>query len=122
MRTGDRYSRDADGYYWHAGRSDDMLKVGGLWVSPIEVEHVLLEHDAVRECAVVAREDADGLVKPLAFVVLRDGNAGTPALAAALQDFVRTRLADYKRPRWVEFLDELPRTATGKVQRFKLRG
>jgi benzoate-CoA ligase family protein len=122
MRTGDRYSRDAEGFYWHAGRSDDMLKVGGLWVSPIEVENVMLEHEAVRECAVVAREDADALVKPLAFVVLRDGTAGTPALAAALQDFVRTRLADYKRPRWVEFLDELPRTATGKVQRFRLRG
>ena len=121
MRTGDRYSRDADGFYWHAGRADDMLKVGGLWVSPIEVENVMLEHEAVRECAVVGREDADALVKPLAFVVLRDGADGTPALAAALQDFVRARLAEYKRPRWVEFLDELPRTATGKVQRFKLR-
>ena len=122
MRTGDRYSRDADGFYWHAGRADDMLKVGGLWVSPIEVENVLLEHEAVRECAVVGREDADALVKPMAFVVLRPGHAGTAGLAAALQDFVRTRLAEYKRPRWVEFLDELPRTATGKVQRFKLRG
>jgi len=122
MRTGDRYSQDADGFYWHAGRGDDMLKVGGLWVSPIEVENVLLEHDEVRECAVVGREDADALVKPAAFVVLRGGTAGTPELAAALQDFVRRRLADYKRPRWVEFLDELPRTATGKLQRFKLRG
>jgi benzoate-CoA ligase family protein len=121
MRTGDRYSQDADGFYWHAGRADDMLKVGGLWVSPVEVENALLEHDAVQECAVVGREDADALVKPLAFVVLRAGTAGTPALAAALQNFVRTRLADYKRPRWVEFLDELPRTATGKIQRFKLR-
>jgi benzoate-CoA ligase family protein len=121
MRTGDRYSRDADGFYWHAGRADDMLKVGGLWVSPIEVENVLLEHEAVRECAVVGREDADALVKPLAFVVLRAGTAASPALAAALRDFVRTRLAEYKRPRWVEFLDELPRTATGKIQRFKLR-
>jgi benzoate-CoA ligase family protein len=121
MRTGDRYSRDADGYYWHAGRADDMLKVGGLWVSPIEVENILLEHEAVRECAVVGREDADALVKPLAFVVLRAGTDGSPELAAALRDFVRTRLAEYKRPRWVEFLDELPRTATGKIQRFKLR-
>jgi benzoate-CoA ligase len=121
MRTGDRYWRDADGFYWHAGRADDMLKVGGLWVSPLEVEHALLEHDAVHECAVVGREDADALVKPLAFVVLRAGTAATPALAAALQNFVRTRLPDYKRPRWVEFLDELPRTATGKIQRFRLR-
>ena len=121
MRTGDRYSRDADGFYWHAGRADDMLKVGGLWVSPIEVENVLLEHEAVRECAVVGREDADALVKPMAFVVLRAGTDGSPELAGALRDFVRTRLADYKRPRWVEFLDELPRTATGKIQRFKLR-
>jgi benzoate-CoA ligase family protein len=121
MRTGDRYSRDADGFYWHAGRADDMLKVGGLWVSPIEVENVLLEHEAVRECAVVGRQDADALVKPIAFVVLRDGTDGSPELAAALRDFVRARLAEYKRPRWVEFLDELPRTATGKIQRFKLR-
>ena len=121
MRTGDRYWQDADGFYWHAGRADDMLKVGGLWVSPVEVENALLEHEAVEECAVVGREDADALVKPVAFVVLRAGTAGTPALASALQTFVRTRLADYKRPRWVEFLDELPRTATGKIQRFKLR-
>lgn len=121
LRTGDRYWRDAGGFYWHAGRADDMLKVGGLWVSPIEVEHVMLEHEAVRECAVVGREDADALVKPLAFVVLGDGTPASPALAAALQDFVRSRLAEYKRPRWIEFLDELPRTATGKIQRFKLR-
>ena len=101
IRTGDRYSRDADGFYWHAGRADDMLKVGGLWVSPVEVESAILEHAAVLECAVVGHEDADALVKPLAFVVLREGTEATPALAAALQDFVRTRLADYKRPRWV---------------------
>jgi benzoate-CoA ligase len=121
IRTGDQYSRDADGFYWHAGRADDMLKVGGLWVSPVEVESAILEHGAVQECAVVGHEDADALVKPLAFVVLRAGTDATPALAAALQDFVRTRLADYKRPRWVRFTDALPRTATGKLQRFKLR-
>ena len=98
-----------------------MLKVGGLWVSPVEVENALVAHDAVQECAVIGREDADALVKPMAFVVLCAGVAGTPALAAALQDFVRSRLAEYKRPRWVRFLDELPKTATGKIQRFKLR-
>jgi benzoate-CoA ligase family protein len=121
IRTGDKYSQDADGFYWYAGRADDMLKVGGLWVSPVEVERALVEHEAVQECAVVGREDADALVKPMAFVVLRAGVAGTPELAAALQLFVRSRLAEYKRPRWVRFLGELPKTATGKIQRFKLR-
>jgi benzoate-CoA ligase len=97
------------------------LKVGGQWVSPIEVESVLISHPAVLECGVAAREDADRLVKPAAFVVLRTGFAPTPQLAAELKQFVRDRLAEYKRPRWVEFLPELPRTATGKLQRFKLR-
>lgn len=121
IRTGDRYYQDADGYYWYAGRSDDMLKVGGIWVSPIEVENCLLEHAAVLECGVVGREDRDGLTKPAAYVVLQHGAAGTPELARELEQFVRTRLADYKRPRWVEFLTDLPKTATGKIQRFKLR-
>jgi benzoate-CoA ligase family protein len=121
IRTGDKYYRDADGYYWYAGRSDDMLKVGGIWVSPIEVENALLEHPTVQECGVGARADHDGLLKPYAFVVLRVGQSRTPELAAELQQFVRSRLADYKRPRWVEFIDELPKTATGKVQRYKLR-
>jgi benzoate-CoA ligase family protein len=121
IRTGDKYSCDADGFYWYAGRVDDMLKVGGQWVSPIEVENALIEHPAVQECGVAAREDADALVKPAAFVVLCAGVKGTPELAAELQQFARTRLAEYKRPRWVEFLPELPRTATGKLQRFKLR-
>jgi benzoate-CoA ligase len=121
IRTGDRYTQDADGYFWYCGRSDDMLKVGGLWVSPVEVENALIAHDAVQECGVVGREDRDALVKPAAFVVLRAGVEGTPALAAELQQFVRTKLAEYKRPRWVEFVTELPRTPTGKLQRFKLR-
>jgi benzoate-CoA ligase family protein len=121
IRTGDKYSCDADGFYWYAGRVDDMLKVGGQWVSPVEVENALIEHPAVRECGVAAREDPDALVKPAAFVVLRAGVVGTPELAVELQQFVRARLAEYKRPRWVEFLPELPRTATGKLQRFKLR-
>jgi benzoate-CoA ligase len=98
-----------------------MLKVGGLWVSPVEVEAALVAHDVVQECAVVGCEDNDGLTKPYAFVVLRAGVAHTPTLATDLQQFVRSKLAEYKRPRWVEFRDELPKTATGKMQRFKLR-
>ena len=121
LRTGDKYSQDADGYFWYAGRSDDMLKVGGQWVSPVEVEHALMEHPAVRECGVVGREDGDELVKPAAFVVLRDSAAASSDLASELQRFVRERLADFKRPRWVEFISELPKTPTGKIQRFKLR-
>jgi len=120
IRTGDRYSQDADGFYWYGGRSDDMLKVGGQWVSPVEVESALVAHDAVQECGVIGREDADALVKPIAFVVLRSGVEGTPALATELQHFVRAALPEYKRPRWVTFVPELPRTATGKLQRFKL--
>ena len=121
IRTGDKYHRDADGYYWYGGRSDDMLKAGGIWVSPVEIESVLIDHDAVQECAVVGREDGDGLAKPFAYVVLKQQVSGSPELAAALQTFVRERLADYKRPRGVEFVPELPKTATGKLQRFKLR-
>ena len=121
IRTGDKYSQDADGFYWYAGRSDDMLKVGGQWVSPIEVEGALVAHPAVLECGVVGREDRDALVKPMAFVVLRDGAAGGDDLAKGLQQFVRERLAEYKRPRWVQFVPELPKTATGKIQRFRLR-
>jgi len=121
IRTGDKFTQDADGFYWYAGRTDDMLKVGGLWVSPVELENALVAHAAVLECGVVGHEDHDGLVKPMAFVVLRDGVAGSPELATELQQFVREQLAEYKRPRWVEFLAELPKTATGKIQRFKLR-
>jgi benzoate-CoA ligase len=121
IRTGDHYYQDDDGFYWFAGRSDDMLKVGGLWVSPAEVEHTLLEHPSVLSCAVIGRADHDELMKPLAYVVPRPGVSATPELATELQQFARTRLAEYKRPRWVEFVDALPTTATGKVQRFKLR-
>jgi benzoate-CoA ligase len=121
IRTGDKYSQDADGYYWYAGRSDDMLKVGGIWVSPIEVENTLLKHPSVQECAVIGREDHAQLIKPAAYVVLRPPAAAAPELARELQQFVCAHLADYKRPRWVEFLPELPKTATGKIQRFKLR-
>jgi benzoate-CoA ligase len=121
IRTGDKYSQDADGFFWYAGRSDDMLKVGGLWVSPVEVENALVAHPAVLECGVVGHEDRDALVKPMAFVVLKPGFGGTPELARELQQFVRERLAEYKRPRWIEFVPELPKTATGKIQRFRLR-
>jgi benzoate-CoA ligase len=121
IRTGDKFSRDADGYYWYAGRADDMLKVGGIWVSPVEIENTLVEHAAVQEAGVIGRRDADDLEKPMAYVVLAAGNVPSPELARELQDFVRSKIAEYKRPRWVEFVDALPKTATGKTQRFKLR-
>ncbi len=121
IRTGDKYYKDEDGYFWYAGRSDDMLKCSGVWVSPVEIESVLMEHSAVQEVAVVGREDRDQLLKPVACVVLKDGGAGSVELAKELQEFVVSRLTVYKRPRWVEFFQELPKTATGKLQRFKLR-
>jgi acyl-coenzyme A synthetase/AMP-(fatty) acid ligase len=121
IRTGDHYYQDDDGYYWFAGRSDDMLKVGGIWMSPAELEHTLLEHEGIHACAVVGRPDHDGLTKPLAYIVTRQGTSATPELAQELQQFARSRLAEYKRPRWIEFVEALPMTATGKVQRFKLR-
>jgi len=120
-RSGDKYVEDADGYYVYAGRSDDMLKVSGMYVSPVEVESALITHEAVLETAVVGREDHDQLVKPMAYVVLKPGRGATPELAAELQRHVKARLAPFKYPRWVEFIDELPKTATGKIQRFKLR-
>jgi benzoate-CoA ligase family protein len=125
--TGDRYVVDADGYFTFQGRGDDLLKVGGVWVSPLEIEAALLEHEAVRECAVVPRHDDDGLVKPVAFVVLREGYAAgdvdvrNRGLGWELRQFVKERLAPYKYPRWIEFVNELPKTSTGKIQRFKLR-
>ena len=121
LRTGDRYRQDEDGFFWHTGRADDMLKVGGMWVSPVEVENVLIGHPAVRECGVVGREDHDQLIKPSAFVVLNPDVEATAELAEELKGFVRELVAEYKRLRWVDFVAELPRTATGKLQRFKLR-
>ncbi|MBF6559218.1 MAG: benzoate-CoA ligase family protein [Candidatus Binataceae bacterium] len=120
LRTGDKYLRDADGYYHFAGRSDDMLKVGGIWVSPFEVENALMAHPAVREAAVIGAAGADELIKPKAFVVLKDAALASPALAEELQDFVKARVAPYKYPRWIEFRAELPRTATGKLKRYAL--
>ena len=121
IRTGDKYYQDEDGYFWYAGRSDDMLKCSGVWVSPVEIESVLIEHPAVQEVAVIARQDSDELIKPAACVVLREGMQATPNTARELQEFVLSRLPVFKRPRWVEFFPELPKTATGKLQRFKLR-
>ena len=120
-RSGDKYSIDKDGYYVYGGRSDDMLKVSGIYVSPAEVEAALVSHDAVLEAAVVGAEDENKLVKPKAYVVLKAGNPQNEALKARLQQHVKDRLAPYKYPRWIEFLPELPKTATGKIQRFKLR-
>jgi benzoate-CoA ligase len=119
--TGDKYAQDEDGYYWYAGRADDMLKVGGVWVSPIEVENTLIQHAAVLEGAVVGHEDDDRLVKPKAFVVLNRGYRASAALEEELKEFVKAKIAPYKYPRWITFVPELPKTATGKIQRFKLR-
>ena len=121
ISTGDKFYQDADGYYWFVGRADDMLKVSGVWVSPAEIESVLLEHQAVAEVAVVALQDKDRLTKPVAWVVLREGYSGGVEMAATLLDFVVARLPSYKRPRKLEFVSELPRTSTGKIRRFKLR-
>ena len=121
IQTGDKYYQDTDGYFFYCGRADDMLKVGGIWVSPVEVENTLVGHPAVLEAAVVGQEDTDKLVKPRAFVVLKEGQSGSPQLEAELKGFVKDKIAPYKYPRWIEFVSELPKTATGKIQRFKLR-
>jgi acyl-coenzyme A synthetase/AMP-(fatty) acid ligase len=116
VRTGDLFERDADGYYWYRGRADDLLKVGGIWVAPLELERALIEHPAVHECAVVGYEDA-GLVLPRAYVVVAEGSESGGQLADELKLFVRTRLSPHKYPRDVLFLDELPKTASGKLDR-----
>jgi benzoate-CoA ligase len=121
FRTGDKYWQDEDDYFWYAGRSNDLFKVNGRWLSPTEVESALIAHPAVREAAVVARDDENGLTKPAAYVVLNTDVNGNGALARELQDWVAEKIGAYKRPRWIEFLPELPKTATGKLQRFKLR-
>ncbi len=117
-KSGDKYTRDADGYYTYAGRNDDMLKVSGIYVSPFEVEATVMQHPAVLECAVVGKQDTDGLVKTKAFIVLKTGQTLTEAEVKA---FVKEHLAPYKYPRFIEFVSELPKTATGKIQRFRLR-
>ena len=126
-RTGDKYLEDEEGYFVYCGRRDDMLKVSGMYVSPFEVEGALLSHPDVLEAAVVAWPDGEGLIKPKAFVVLKSAEKATDAkardqMSRVLQDHVKTKLAPYKYPRWIEFRADLPKTATGKIQRFKLRG
>ena len=119
--TGDQYLRDKDGFYWHQGRADDMLKVGGLWVSPTEIEEVLKEHVSVADCAVVGHYDNVGLLKPKAFVCLQDDVVPSDDLLGQLLKICAKKLDAHKRPRWLEFIGNLPRTATGKLQRFRLR-
>ncbi len=121
FNTGDKFHRDSDGFYWYVGRADDIFKAGGMWVSPLEVEGVLLEHPAVNQCAVIGAPDSAGLEKPMAYVVLNEGYTASRELEGELQKYVRDKIAHYKCPRWVRFTDDLPRTATGKVQRYKLR-
>ncbi len=121
INTGDKYSQDEDGFFWYVGRGDDMIKAGGIWVSPVEVEYALMEHPAVLESGVIGSGDVDGLIKPKAFIVLNEGFEPSPELAKELSTFVKNKIAAYKFPRWIEFVPDLPRTATGKMQRFKLR-
>jgi benzoate-CoA ligase family protein len=119
--TGDMVRRDADGYYYFCGRGNDMLKVGGIWVSPSEMESALVGHASVLEAAVIGAPDENGLIKPKAFVVRRDGKNGGDAEVAELTSFLKNKLAPFKYPRWIRFVDELPKTASGKIQRFRLR-
>ena len=119
--SGDKFYREADGYYYYCGRTDDMFKVSGMWVSPFEVEAALVSHEAVYEAAVIGKEDADGLIKPKAFIVLKDGYTADDSLLENLRVHVKERAGPWKFPRWIDVRDDLPRTATGKLQRFKLR-
>ena len=121
VMTGDKYTSDAAGYYWYCGRSDDMIKVSGQWVSPLEVESVLLAHPGVAECAVVGAPDSDGLIKPKAFVVANPPASSGGLAESELLDLAQAKLASHKVPRWIVFAESLPKTATGKIQRFKLR-
>jgi benzoate-CoA ligase len=121
MYTGDKYYQDEEGCFWYCGRSDDMLKVGGIWVSPIEIESTLIRHEKVSEVAVVGEKNENNLVFPKAFIVLRDGVEPAEELKEEFKLFVKQNLAPYKYPRLIEFIEELPKTATGKVQRFRLK-
>jgi benzoate-CoA ligase family protein len=121
IRTGDKYYRDPDGYYWYVGRNDDMMKVKGMWVSPIEIENALMEHPMVQEAAAVGNPDGNQLVKPAAYIVLKKGTKNTPQAIEAIRQHVLEKLAAYKCPQSFEVVEELPKTATGKIQRYKLR-
>lgn len=120
--TGDQFHVDGEGYYWYHGRTDDMLKVSGIYVAPAEIENCLLQNDAVLECAVVGHEDEQALVKPKAFIVLRDGYEPSDDLVEKIKQFVKTNLALYKYPRWIEFVDSLPKNDRGKIDRKLLKG
>ena len=119
--TGDQFHVDDDGYYWYHGRTDDMLKVSGIFVAPAEIENCLLQHEAVLECAVIGADAGDGLIKPKAFVVLREEFGSTGELAEELKEFVKSHLAVYKYPRWIDFVSSLPKNDRGKIDRKKLR-
>jgi benzoate-CoA ligase len=119
--SGDQFHLDAEGYYWYHGRTDDMLKVGGVFVAPAEIENCLLQHPAVLECAVVGHDGGDGLVKPKAFVVLREGHQPTETTAEEIKEFVKSRIALYKYPRWIEFAESLPKNDRGKIDRKLLK-
>jgi acetyl-CoA synthetase len=120
--TGDRFVRDADGFYFFRGRADDLVKISGQWVYPLEVELCMADHPMVRECAVLAMEGADQLTTLKAFVVLNDGSSGCEETTRALQDYVKSRLLPYKYPRIVAYLHELPKTGSGKIDRQSLLG
>ncbi|MFT7574778.1 MAG: 4-hydroxybenzoate-CoA ligase, partial [Alphaproteobacteria bacterium] len=123
-RTGDKYTRRADGKHIYCGRTDDMFKVSGIWVAPFEVEQALIAHPDVLEAAVVPHEDDEGLLKPKAYVIRAEGAKASDeaVLYETLKDHVKNEIGQWKYPRWIEFVDDLPKTATGKIQRFKLRG
>jgi acyl-coenzyme A synthetase/AMP-(fatty) acid ligase len=120
VRTGDIYRRDEEGFFYHVGRSDDCFKVRGLWVSPIEVESVLISHDSVSDAAVISASDEGGLATARAYVVIRQGERGD-ALKEEIRKFAGSRLPQYKVPSQIEFIEEMPRTSTGKIQRYRLR-
>ncbi|MGH9880753.1 MAG: AMP-binding enzyme, partial [Pyrinomonadaceae bacterium] len=119
--TGDQFHLDEEGYYWYHGRTDDMLKVGGIYVAPAEIENCLLQQEAVLECAVIGYDNGQALVKPKAFIVLREGYEPSEALADQIKEFVKSRLALYKYPRWIEFVPSLPKNDRGKIDRQALK-
>lgn len=121
LHTGDKYYMDEDGYFWYCGRSDDMIKVNGIWVSPVEIENALIKHETVFEVAVVGVKLEDDLTVSKAYVVLKEGVVAHESLKSELQAFVKNELASYKSPKLIEFVNELPKTQSGKIQRFKLR-
>jgi benzoate-CoA ligase len=119
--TGDQFHVDEKGYYWYHGRTDDMLKVGGVYVAPAEIENCLLQHDSILECAVVGHDGGDGLVKPKAYIVLREGQTPSAELVTEMKEFVKSRLALFKYPRWIEFVSSLPKNDRGKIDRKMLK-